>query len=86
MQRDVTVAKGRLFKAMNVTASLLHADTIECEYITEGLNILPGTRPAFLVADIALLCVAVSYKINLIWAKSAVFDLTYKSVTVRVLG
>lgn len=43
MQRDVTVAKGRLFKAMSVTASLLRADTIECEYITEGLNILPGT-------------------------------------------
>lgn len=43
MQRDMTVAKGRLFKAMSVTASLLRADTIECEYITEGLNILPGT-------------------------------------------
>lgn len=54
-QWDVTVAKGRSFKAIIVTASSLRTDTRQCEYITKSLNILPGIWPAYLAADTALL-------------------------------
>lgn len=54
-QWDVTVAKGRSFKAIIMTASSLCTDTRQCEYITKSLNILLGIWPAFLAADTALL-------------------------------